>query len=120
MKSNRQKIKQQIRQRRHGRVRSKVFGTAQRPRLSVFRSLKYISGQLIDDGRGETLASVFQHDLKQAKGAKTELAREVGKLLAQKAQAKGIKKVVFDRGPYKYHGRVKALADGVREGGLEF
>ncbi|WP_376789510.1 50S ribosomal protein L18 [Thermoflexus sp.] len=112
------------RQRRHRRVRKKVFGTPERPRLSVFRSLKHIYAQIIDDTRGVTLAAASTLDpelREQLDGlTKTEKARLVGRLIAQRALAKGIRKVVFDRGGYKYHGRVKALADAAREAGLEF
>ncbi len=110
--------------RRHRRVRKKVVGTPERPRLSVFRSLKHIYAQIIDDSRGHTLvaASTLDPQLRgQLDGlTKTEQARLVGKLLAERALARGVKKVAFDRGGYKYHGRVKALAEAAREGGLEF
>lgn len=115
---NKQKARQQQRLRRKARVNMK--GTAQRPRLSVFRSLKNISAQLVDDIAGKTLVSAAVKDIKDEKGNKTEVANKVGKILAGKALEKGIKKVVFDRGSYKYHGRLKALAEGAREGGLEF
>ena|SRR3989344_1683118 len=109
------------RERRKLRVRKKVFGTAGRPRLSVFRSLNYTYAQLIDDTQGKTLVDI-SGDVKKLheKGTKTEAAYEVGKLLAQKATEKKIKTAVFDRSGYRYHGRVKSLADGAREGGLEF
>lgn len=117
MDKNKQKrIKRII---RHGRVKSKVYGTAKRPRLSVFRSNNYIYGQLINDESGKTLASCSSGEVK-TKLAKTALAKEAGKLLAKKALEEKIKTVVFDRGGYAYHGRVKALAEGAREGGLEF
>lgn len=103
--------KQEKRYRRHRRVRAKIFGTAKVPRLCVFRSSKYIYAQLINDDKGKTLAA--------AKGKLSE-ANEVGKLISQEALKKKIKKVVFDRGGYKYHGRIKALADGARQGGLNF
>lgn len=112
------------RKRRHRRVRKKIFGTAERPRLNVFRSLRHVYAQIIDDERGHTLVAVstleegLRDDL--AELDKSSQAKVVGKALAERAQAKGIRQVVFDRGGYKYHGRVKALADGVREGGLEF
>ncbi len=110
--------------RRHRRVRKKVVGTPERPRLSVFRSLKHIYAQIIDDSRGHTLvaASTLDPQLRgQLDGlTKTEQARLVGKLLAERALARGVKKVAFDRGGYKYHGRVKALAEAAREGGLDF
>ncbi|GGN04693.1 50S ribosomal protein L18 [Thermus composti] len=105
-------------ERRKFRVRNRIKRTG-RLRLSVFRSLKHIYAQIIDDEKGETLVAESSLALK-LKGNKTEVARQVGRALAEKALAKGIKQVVFDRGPYKYHGRVKALAEGAREGGLEF
>lgn len=107
--------------RRIKRTRSKIKGSAEIPRLSVFRSLNYIYAQLIDDAKGETLVSAAQSEIKKfAEKGKIFRAAEVGKLLAEKAVKKGIKKAVFDRGAYKYHGRVKALAEGAREGGLKF
>jgi large subunit ribosomal protein L18 len=112
------------RQRRHRRVRRKAAGTVERPRLNVFRSSKHIYAQVIDDGQGHTLAAASTLD-PELRGklnglTKTEQARSVGKLLGERAVARGVKQVVFDRGGYKYHGRVKALADGSREAGLEF
>jgi large subunit ribosomal protein L18 len=111
---------EQKRRRRHRRVRGKVHGSAGRPRLCVFRSSKGIYAQVIDDDAGVTLASASTLVLDGASGSKSEKAAEVGKLVAQRAREAGIAKVVFDRGGYLYHGRVKALADGAREGGLEF
>lgn len=111
------------RERRRMRVRAKVQGQASRPRLNVFRSSKHIYAQLIDDDAGNTLAaaSSLDPDIRAQVGIKkVEEASAVGKLLAQRAQEKQIKKVVFDRAGYRYHGRVKAVADGAREGGLEF
>ena len=111
----------EARERRHRRVRGKVQGTAEKPRLAVFRSNRGITAQLVDDLEGKTLTGASWLDLKKSfKGNKTEQASEVGKLLAQKAKAAGIEGVVFDRGGYLYHGRVKALAEGAREGGLKF
>jgi large subunit ribosomal protein L18 len=107
------------RQLRHLRVRKKVAGTAERPRLVVFRSDKHIYAQLVDDAAGRTIATVSSLKV-AASGKKTERAAEVGKQVAVVAKDKGITRVVFDRGGYKYHGRVKAVADGAREGGLEF
>jgi large subunit ribosomal protein L18 len=104
--------------RRHRRVRAKMKGTAKIPRFCVFRSNKYIYGQLINDEKGKTLFSANDKGLK-AKN-KIEAAKEVGKLIAQKAVEQKITKAVFDRGGYKYHGRVKSLAEGAREGGLKF
>jgi large subunit ribosomal protein L18 len=112
------KTREQQRYRRHLRVRKKVQGTAERPRLVIFRSLKHISAQLVDDVARRTLATVTSVDL--LSGKKTEKSTEVGKRIAAKAKEAGITKVVFDRAGYKYHGRVKAVADGAREGGLEF
>lgn len=104
---------------RRGRVRSVISGVSDRPRLSIFRSGKNIYAQLIDDNAGKTLLSASSKEIKNA-GKKTDVALEVGKLIAKKAVEKNITKVVFDRGGYKYHGRVKALADGAREGGMQF
>lgn len=105
---------------RHKRVRNHIVGTAERPRLNVFRSLNNIYAQLIDDEKGVTLASASSLELKDTYGGNKDAAREVGKLVAQKAMDKGIKVVIFDRGGYLYHGRVAELAEGAREGGLEF
>ena len=111
----------QARKRRHRRVRRKIAGTAERPRLVVFRSNRGIEAQLVDDVEGKTLASASHLGLKKSfKGSKSEQAAEVGKLLAASAKKAGVESVVFDRGGYLYHGRVKALADGAREGGLSF
>lgn len=114
------KEKYQKRILRKKRTRSRIFGTKERPRVSVFRSLRHIYAQIIDDTEGKTLCSFSSLNLKEKKGSKKEIAYQVGKKLAEIALAKGIKKVVFDRGCYKYHGRVKSLAEGLREGGLEF
>jgi len=108
------------RQRRHRRVRGKVSGTAERPRLVVTRSNRGILAQLVDDMNGRTLASASWLQVKSFKGSKTAQAAEVGKLLARSAKAANIATAVFDRGGYLYHGRVKALADAAREGGLQF
>jgi large subunit ribosomal protein L18 len=109
------------RERRHRRVRGKVFGTAERPRLVVFRSNRGIEAQLVDDLEGKTLTAASWLQLRKSfKGSKTEQAAEVGKLLAENAKKADIETVVFDRGGYLYHGRVKALADAAREGGLKF
>ena len=113
--------KPQARQRRHRRVRGKVRGTSERPRLVVSRSNKGISAQLVDDDAARTLAAASWLNLKRSfKGAKTAQAAEVGKLLAANAKQAKIDSAVFDRGGYLYHGRVKALADAAREGGLQF
>jgi len=102
-----------LRDKRRARIRGKIKGTGERPRLSVFRSGQHIYAQLIDDEKGETLAAAMG-------GGDVAAAGEVGKILAEKAQKLGVEKVVFDRGGYQYHGRVKALAEEAREGGLEF
>ena len=107
------------RERRHKRVRTKVFGTAERPRLVVFRSNRGIEAQLVDDLEGRTLAAASWLQVRNFKGNKSAQAAEVGKLLAQRAKEAGIDNAVFDRGGYLYHGRVKALAEAVREGGLK-
>jgi large subunit ribosomal protein L18 len=113
--------KPKARARRHRRVRGKVRGTAERPRLVVSRSNKGIAAQLVDDIEGKTLASASWMQIKKSfKGKKTDQATEVGKLIAANAKQAGIEVVVFDRGGYLYHGRVKALADAAREGGLKF
>jgi large subunit ribosomal protein L18 len=114
------KTKQQARLRRRRRVRAKVRGTAERPRLSVFRSNRGIGAQLIDDVAGHTVAAVnwTEGDLKSLKAM--EQASKAGQLLAERAKGAGVETVVFDRGGYRYHGRVKALADGAREAGLKF
>ena len=112
--------------RRHRRVRNKINGTTERPRLVVFRSLSNMEGQVVDDTRGVTLVglSTLAADVRERAKAdgltKTERSRLAGKLLAERAREKGVTKVVFDRGGYLYHGRVKAFAEGAREGGLEF
>ncbi|MGC8791997.1 MAG: 50S ribosomal protein L18 [Bryobacteraceae bacterium] len=111
----------QLRLRIHRRIRKKVRGTPERPRLCVFRSLKHIYAQVIDDTRGHTLAAASSLEKgRSIPGGNVQGAREVGRLIAERALAKGIRKVVFDRGGYRYHGRVKALADAAREAGLEF
>ena len=106
--------------RRKARVRVMVKGTSEKPRLSVFRSLKQISAQIINDEKGVTLAAASSKDIKMEKKKKSEIAAEVGRQLAEKAKAKGVTEVAFDRNRYRYHGRVQALADGAREGGLKF
>lgn len=111
------------RQRRHRRLRVTLSGTAQRPRLNVFRSLQHIYAQLIDDVCGDTLAAAGTNDPEvrpKLRGTKSDRARLVGQVLAERARNEGIAAVVFDRGGYLYHGRVKALAEGAREGGLKF
>ncbi|BCB95533.1 50S ribosomal protein L18 [Dissulfurispira thermophila] len=117
-------IKELARERRHARIRKRVFGTSERPRLSVFRSLNHVYAQIIDDTKGHTIvsASTIDKELKDEKGHKgnAAMAKKVGQLIASRAMGVGIKRVVFDRGGYKYHGCIKALADAAREGGLEF
>ncbi|TAL26078.1 MAG: 50S ribosomal protein L18 [Nitrospirae bacterium] len=114
----------EARKRRHERIRKKVSGTSERPRLSVYRSLDHMYAQVIDDNNRQTLvsASSLEKEFKDAKSNKGNIAtaKQVGELIARKALGKGVKKVVFDRGGYPYHGRVKALADAAREAGLEF
>jgi large subunit ribosomal protein L18 len=107
-----------IRQRIHDRIRRKLSGTTERPRLNVYRSLNHIYAQVIDDQKGETLVSAST--IKMKTGGNVAAAKEIGKAVAEKAVAQGIKKVVFDRGGYLYHGRIKALADAARAAGLEF
>jgi large subunit ribosomal protein L18 len=108
--------------RRQMRVRKKVFGLAERPRLVVSKSAKHISAQVIDDTQGRTLvaASTMESDLRTASGDKSDKAKQVGELVAERAKAAGVEQVVFDRAGNKYHGRIAALADGAREGGLGF
>jgi len=130
---NPNKTKIKARKRRHLKVRSKIRGAEECPRLSVFRSLKHIYVQLIDDEKGKTLVAASDFELKKSKkkvkeeeketkklSTKAKAAYRVGQLIAQKAIEKGIEKIVFDRGGYRYHGRIKALADGARAGGLKF
>lgn len=119
---NRERRKQATRKRRHYHVRNSVHGTAERPRLSVFRSLKHIYAQIVNDDEGKTLlaTSTLSKDVKTAKGGNVAAAEVVGARLVQLALAAGIKKVVFDRGCARFHGRVKALAEAARKGGLEF
>ncbi len=117
--------KETYRKRRHLRVKRKISGTPDRPRLVVFRSLRHIYGQLVDDIQGVTLLGIASSSAAIRKGMKEDkgkigVSRHAGKYLAKQAAESGIKKVVFDRGGYKYHGRVKAFAEGAREGGLEF
>lgn len=115
---NKNKIKKELKLRRHKRIRAKIFGTAARPRLSVFRSLSHIYVQLIDDVAGKTLASARDTEIKEGK-TKTDKSMAVGKLLAERALAQKIESAVFDKGAFKFHGRVKAVADGAREAGLK-
>lgn len=118
--------KDDVRRRVHTRIRKKMQGTDERPRLNIYRSLNHIYAQVIDDGNGVTLVSASttsgnkEAKSKKKTGGNLASAKEVGKLIAQRAQEKGVKKVVFDRGGYLYHGRIKALAEAAREAGLEF
>jgi len=113
--------KKEIRERIHTRIRRKLAGTAERPRLAVFRSVAHIYVQVIDDAKGATLVSASTVDKGgKTKGGNVAAATAIGKLVAERAKEKGIQKVVFDRGGYQYHGRVKALADAARSAGLEF
>ncbi len=115
------KILNKIKERRKKRTRARLSGSLDRPRLSVFRSNSYTYVQIIDDENGKTLASASTMELKkQTKSTGKELAEKLGELIAKKAIEKGVKKVVFDRGNYNYHGRVQAVADAARKGGLEF
>ena len=114
------------RAKRHRRIRKKIHGTAERPRLVIFRSLKNIEGQLVDDETSRTIAGIstlaeeFKGFEAESQRPKVEIAFKAGKLLAERAKDAGVERVIFDRGGYKYHGRVKAFADGARKGGLEF
>jgi len=112
--------RQKLRHRRESRVRGRITGSTERPRLSVFRSNRDIYAQVIDDMAGATLVSASSREVKEAGLNKSDVAGKVGEILAAKAKEKNIDKVVFDRGSYLYHGRVKALADGVRKGGIQF
>jgi large subunit ribosomal protein L18 len=115
-----QRQRNTIRQRVHSRIRAKMQGTGARPRLNVYRSLDHIYAQIIDDAKGETLVSASTLASKAKTGGNIAAAKEVGKLIAERAREKGIQRVVFDRGGYLYHGRIKALAESARTAGLEF
>ncbi|HLJ76742.1 MAG TPA: 50S ribosomal protein L18 [Acidobacteriaceae bacterium] len=115
-----QRKRNEIRQRVHTRIRRRLTGTAERPRLNIYRSLNHIYVQVIDDAQGVTLVSASTLAAKAKTGGNVAAAKEIGKQIAERAKEKGITKVVFDRGGYLYHGRVKALADAAREAGLEF
>ena len=112
--------KNQIRLRIHRRIRRRVKGTQERPRLAVFRSVKHIYAQVIDDAKGHTVVAASSNEKSGGNGGNVAGAKAIGKLVAERAQDKGIKAVVFDRGGYQYHGRVKALAEAARQAGLEF
>ena len=114
------KVKNIQRERRRKRVRSKIYGTPTRPRLAVFRSLKYTYAQVIDDTTGRVIAASSSREVKSKGKKKTQLAYEVGERIAKKCLEKKISEIVFDRSRFQYHGRVKALADGARKGGLKF
>src|SRR5579872_1280566 len=117
----RKQEKNEVRNRIHKRIRRKLAGTTERPRLAIFRSVAHIYAQVIDDTEGKTLVSASSVDKGgKTKGGNVMAAKAIGKLVAERAKEKGIKQVVFDRGGYQYHGRVKALADAAREAGLEF
>jgi len=122
MRQNRKKTPQAARTRRHLRIRRRLSGTPERPRLAVYRSLTHIYAQVIDDVAGRTLAAAsdLDADLRSATGTKRDAATRVGALVAERAKNAGVSQVVFDRGGFLYHGRVKALADAAREGGLSF
>ena len=126
MRKKKLQSRQASRARRHSRIRKKVFGTAERPRLVVFRSLRNIEGQVVDDHQGRTIVgiSTLSNDLEGVGGDEADgrraRAHAAGKMLAERAKEAGVTSVVFDRGGYKYHGRVQAFAEGAREGGLEF
>ncbi|MDA8026278.1 MAG: 50S ribosomal protein L18 [Actinomycetota bacterium] len=113
---------QELRQKRHKRVRRTVIGTTERPRLAVFRSNKHVMAQIVDDSSGTTLvaASTYEASLRSGVTGNIDAARKVGEMIAERAVEKGVKAVVFDRGGFQYHGRVAAVADGAREKGLEF
>ena len=115
-----EKVKKVRKMRRIARARKKILSDKTRVRLTVFRSNKYIYAQVIDDKSGKTLFAASEKEVEGSKLNKTQAAQEIGKILAKKALAKKVKSVVFDKGSYKYHGRVKALAEGAREGGLQF
>jgi len=112
--------KKEIRVRIHKRIRRKISGDAERPRLAVFRSLKHIYAQVIDDRAGRSLVAASSQEKGAVNGGNIAGAKEIGRMIAVRAKAKGVTRVVFDRGGYLYHGRIKALADAAREGGLEF
>ncbi|HEX2142029.1 MAG TPA: 50S ribosomal protein L18 [Candidatus Limnocylindria bacterium] len=114
------KSRDELRRKRHERIRLRLSGTTERPRLSVFRSTKYIYAQVIDDTTGTTLAAASSREAELRDGqGKVDVAKAVGKALAERARAKGVSAVVLDRGGYQYHGRVRSLAEGAREGGLD-
>ena len=117
--SLREKIKAQ-RERRKRRIRIKIEGSTERPRLTVYKSLKYVSAQIIDDSKGVTLVSASSQEKELKSGKNTDIAKEIGKVLATRAKEKNISEVVFDRNGYIYHGKIKSLADGAREAGLKF
>jgi large subunit ribosomal protein L18 len=114
------KTRSNMRQVRHQRLRKRVAGTSERPRLAVFRSLKHIYAQIIDDSTGTTIAAASSQEAELTSGGNRDGAKQVGAKLAERAKEKGVQSVVFDRGGFRYQGRVAALADGAREGGLEF
>lgn len=117
---NLERFRQTKRQRRQRRVRARVIGSPARPRLAVFRSVRFISGQVIDDATGRTMVAVHERELTDQSGTKSERAQRVGQLLAERARAARVERVVFDRRHYRYHGRIAAFANGARAGGLLF
>ena len=122
MRQKRTRTPQAARRRRHARLRKRVSGTPERPRLAIYRSLSHIYAQVIDDVAGRTLvaASDLEADLRKAEGKKCDVAKRVGELVGERAKGAGVSRVVFDRGGFQYHGRVKALAEGARGAGLDF
>lgn len=114
------KRRQRLQERRKRRIRKKIFGTQERPRLSLFRSARHVYAQVVDDVKGHTLVSVSSFEKGQVQRANKDHCAELGKLIAKRCQEKQIKQIVFDKNGNKYHGRVKAFADGAREGGLDF
>jgi large subunit ribosomal protein L18 len=113
------KSRDALRRKRHERIRLRLRGSTDRPRLSIFRSAKFIYAQVIDDESGRTLAAASSREARLADGGKVDTARAVGRALAERARAAGVQRVVLDRGGYQYHGRVRSLAEGAREGGLD-
>jgi large subunit ribosomal protein L18 len=114
------KSREQLRTARHARIRKRVVGTSDKPRLAVYRSLKHIYAQIIDDSKGHTVAAASSNEKELSAGGNKDGAKAVGTLLAKRAKEAGVSQVIFDRGGFRYHGRVASLAEGAREGGLEF
>jgi large subunit ribosomal protein L18 len=122
MRQKRTRTPQAARRRRHARLRKRITGTPERPRLAIYRSLSHIYAQVIDDVAGRTLAAAsdLEADLRKANSKKTDMAKQVGERIGERARSAGVNRVVFDRGGFQFHGRVKALADGARSAGLDF